>query len=713
MGAAFSVEAASVVLVPKSDGLMIDGCDNLSRCHLKRVRQARALRRVLDGLAESCDAPGLRRFMKLIPRVPKVSITNGVDAVSFWENLSVLVKKLANLSPAEVRPLFSSSSPGRRERVSLAFSLSLLGKSLHGPCACYSSYRSLGRFHRSALSRVDDCDPAYLVFCGEMTRRFFRSGWDSSYFSSCSTAVVSSNACQERGRAKFGPLASYSSQKEYLDLVMGVEPVRFSASARFSEVLSAGKVRPLTVTHSSYEVLRPLHKTLYNFITRSPWCLRGSPGSESFLGLLSRDGDFVSVDFENATDNLSVNVAERILGVALSRSRSVPDTIKSAALRSLRPEVVYGPDKTEHGFIERRELSMGQMMGQLLSFPLLCLQTFFFYLWSSGQTNLSGRALRSYDGCVVNGDDLVFRSSDPSSFFSSASSTPSVINQKKTQVSPVFLNINSTLFECRSGSFRSVPFVRPSQYDFELPVGSGAKVREATRWLAPRSGLQRRTFSWFMRQSVDICRRFGWSFSKAGFFGQKQVSWLTRRKLLTSHEAEVFSRTSEGPVPREASVLEEPMLPVPSSLSWVPRWALDELTGLYTAFSRFRDLPEERERWNLEVECKKDRLNLPALLRADALRVQKVSRMGFNPPSRFPLPVGSVIYRDRKALISAVRSRLLERPPPLSVLPAGLLSWLGSSRSLTLRPFCHDLLIWRFLQLSRRVAKAAERGLSR
>ncbi|QGY72594.1 RNA dependent RNA polymerase [Plasmopara viticola lesion associated ourmia-like virus 64] len=663
--------------------LVGDGCEHVDRCRLSQVRQLRSFRRVVAGLSASTESD-LSSFTKRLPRVPMKSIfCKYVDGVSFWLAINSLTKEMSNLSPAAVRKYLPKGA-SLEARHSLSFSLSLLGKSLHGPCDCFSEYSRLGAKHRSSVERPDDVKPEYLGFVRQCAKRFFYKGWDSSYFSSATSSVVSSNACFTRLRKAFGPVKDYKSQCEYLSYVLGESDFDQVPRARFSEVLSAGKVRPLTITSSNYEVLRPLHKTLYNFLSRCPWLLRGSPTPESFP-FLKNPGVFVSVDFEAATDNLSVNCAEAILGVALCQSRSIPSSVRSFALSSLRPTISYGYDVRCDGSVFNlsevtSDLSMGQMMGSLLSFPLLCLQTFFFYLWSAGLTDLSGKELRAFTGCSVNGDDLVFKTEDPSLFFNAASETCSVINMKKTGVSPRFFNINSTLFRFKT-ICRSVPFLRPKQFDVDSPVSLGERVRSATCWLSPKSSLARRSFEFLMTRAAKVVKASGWSFFKCGFSGQKQESWLKRKGFIRRESSLFLNNPNETPVPAYTDPIAEPMVPLPAEWSSFSCF-LEELTMIYNSWARFeKDLPSKREPFNLEKEVRKDRFDLDACLRRLAKRKALAARMGFPTTSNFPVFVRDVRFRSLKQVQRFVSRRLLERRVKLDLVPVGLLSLLGAFKN--------------------------------
>lgn len=741
----------------------VGSCEKPSLCRLLAVRQVRALRRVVAGLesAYSCQLTSLLREIPGVPK--SCEAHTGFRAVEFWEQIKAIVKKYTVLNQQDVRSFFPSryvrrcTDPvwaelpffscdpvieekknilralsfacrrttrgwdhrevvdwvydrkrsgklkrvraGRDECLSLSFSLSLLGKSLLSPCSCYGAASGASYRHMDGITRNDEVAPDYLGFCSDMAKRLFRPGWDKSYISACTSATISSNACFQRPRKLWGSLADYTDQSQYLDAVCDGVGVEGDPTGRYSEVLSAGKIRPLSIMHSSYELLRPLHKTLYNYISRFPWLLRGAPSPEKFSGVLGGSGHFVSVDFENATDNLSINVAERILGVALSRARSVPVEVKEFAMRSLRPNLRYpGEEPGEAASYEWAKLSMGQMMGQLLSFPLLCCQTFFFYLYAMDETRLTGKQLRKYNRAKVNGDDLLFRAEDPSKFFEAAKSTPSVINMKKTQVSLRYFNINSTLFDGSSGEARPVPFLRPAQLDLTIPLDLGLKIREATRWLHPQSNLLRRSFDHLMSRGVRICKSSGWSFFKAGFRGQKQMSWLQSRGYLRGHETNVFIQ-GELPAPSEDSYLATKQVPAPEPFQKAPRYVVDELNLLFNQWNRFekaKGLPERRGVWNIEREVRKQYVKVtPNLVGVYTFkgpgRIFPPERQ--SPPTDimtmfpcgtgFPVAIGGKVYKARRNVTSACRDRLLRRGEDNGVLmPADLVAVFSGDKKL-------------------------------
>jgi len=82
-----------------------------------------------------------------------------------------------------------------------------------------------------------------------------------------------------------------------------------------------GKSRGVTVASKDKMPLAPLHRMIYDHLSRFPWLLRGEAKPSSFKDFCSVKGTvFVSGDYEAATDNLSLEVAEVLLESILSSS---------------------------------------------------------------------------------------------------------------------------------------------------------------------------------------------------------------------------------------------------------------------------------------------------------------------------------------------------------------------------------------------------------
>jgi len=282
---------------------------------------------------------------------------------------------------------------------------------------------------------------------------------------------------------------------------------------------------------------------------------------------------------------------------------------------------------------------------------------------------------------------------DPDLFFRTASETPSVINEKKTQVNHSFCNINSTLFEVSPRGTVHVPFLRPKQLYPLTPTNIGGSVREATKWLEPGSRLQRRTFDVLMRQAARTVVDFGWSFRKAGFFGQKQTQWLQKHGFLSRYETRIHAyQPCESEVPTQISPTAEPVVPLAEKHRGFIPFA-SELTILWNAVMRFelpKFLPKKKEVWDEEKALWADRFRWRQCEVSRAKRYVRGMRMcgvvGLMPHRQagslrtsaqqvapvYPLPVADVVIASQKRHCRLVKDRLMAVRLDKVTIPAGI-----------------------------------------
>jgi len=483
--------------------------------------------------------------------------------------------------------------------------------------------------HKENLLRDPVVREEYLAHCVGVAQAVFDDGWDAGrYHAHCLGVSVSDRGCVDAGRASFGSLASWRGKQEaWLKATMDGEVVLSDKDyiMRFDVVESSGKLRPLTVGSANMQVLLPLHKTLYDHLSSFPWLLRGSPSAARLLealGPLGEGEEFLSVDFESATDNLSVEVAHAILSAAREKCHVVPEGIWEVACRSLRPFVDYeGQGKLDSSYQLRR----GQMMGSLLSFPVLCLQTYAFWLWCSGKKFQAGARGRDRGwqfrqvregGCLVNGDDLLSRVVSPRSFFEGAAETGSVVNKKKTQSSKSFLNINSTpFFWCSERQlFFPLDFVRPRSLVFDSPCSFNL-VRSTTENLLVDS-FRRGVFDLMMTICARQVTEVGRSFFFCGARGAKQASWVERNEL--PYE-EFFIDRHEAPLPVQPSKLKEATTEVPARFRGSQ--TIGDVSRMWTSMSRMKggDLGS-RAKWDQTKELRKARFDVREARRLEAGR---------------------------------------------------------------------------------------------
>jgi hypothetical protein len=244
-------------------------------------------------------------------------------------------------------------------------------------------------------------------------------------------------------------------RRSFLRRVLGEEYFEVDNLVKFSVVPTGGKGRAVTVASPDMAVLSPLHVVAYNHLSTKTWLLRGEAKPGRFRSFKRKDGEvFVSGDYESASDNLRVEVALAVLDVMESSSTRIPSTVWEAARAFLRCRILY-PD------VAIPMESEGQLMGNLLCFPLLCLQNYIAFRW----------VFPASVPVKINGDDIVFRSTrkDYERWSSFVSSVGLVLSRGKTLVSSEFFSLNSAFFWSRPGHQpRPVPVTRVSCFTKEF-----------------------------------------------------------------------------------------------------------------------------------------------------------------------------------------------------------------------------------------------------
>jgi len=422
----------------------------------------------------------------------------------------------------------------------------------------------------------------YLPFCRRVLRRLFVKGWDKSYHSMCLQVSPPLSGVVESSRRDGGVLGWGADRIEYLDHVLGGKAFRGSTRAEAMVVQSAGKPRPLTKFSADAFLLSPLHDTLYSYISKFPWLLRGDVRGSALDAAgfsLSPDTVLVSGDYASATDNLSIEVAELILEVCSESSLDVPRPIWDYAFRILRPEVHFLRRDPSSGSIDSDWLrpTRGQMMGSYLSFPLLCLQNYLAFRWAK-----YSRGHRGHIPLLINGDDILFsfnRVALPGfdkSWRDSVASVGLVVEESKTSVAHEFGSLNSTLLRWSStGVLRVAPTLRFGRLrEPEFLNSSGRNFREFVRGVPP-------DVAWaagkeFFRWNIAAFRRAGrLSADEWGFRGRLAL------RLATIFNLSAFAREPVEPPPPPSvhNVQVPPELVVP-----VERGSLsDELAALNAA----------------------------------------------------------------------------------------------------------------------------------
>jgi hypothetical protein len=229
---------------------------------------------------------------------------------------------------------------------------------------------------------------------------------------------------------------------------------------------------------------------MYDRISKKNWLLRGDVSSAGLkkAGFSVEKGVLVSGDYKSATDNLPVAVAEAILEELLAHSLTVPPNIREYAKEILRPVLSYWVGEDREDF----EVTVGQMMGSFLSFPLLCIQNFLSFAWAR-----KTYGLRKQCPLQINGDDILFQSTPAFAkhWMDVVSGLGLEVERSKTSVSSDYGSVNSTLLAWNGRALvvkHTLRFgmLRPTDHPDSLGVGFRKFLGDLTGDVRFRAGRQ-------------------------------------------------------------------------------------------------------------------------------------------------------------------------------------------------------------------------------
>lgn len=314
--------------------------------------------------------------------------------------------------------------------------------------------------------------PGYLTFLATELDKMFPWGWDRGYGSHVGRHAPLESACLEFSRSKGGSraFAHQYGRDAFSDFCRaeGLPSWKVPHLVRYSIVRTGGKDRGVTVSSGAAQFLAPLHRTLYDFISKFDWVLRGEAKPARFSRFQALAGEvFVSGDYESATDNLSLETAEFILDRILSKATRVPAHIREYAMCSLRAIIQY-PDGS---LVAQKR---GQLMGNFLSFPLLCLQNYLAFKF------LVPRSVP----VKINGDDIVFRATQKEfeCWSNGVSALGLTLSRGKTLVNGRAFSLNSAFFWAGKGTVRGLPVLRGSMLQSEGVPSCGSFSRFIRGW---------------------------------------------------------------------------------------------------------------------------------------------------------------------------------------------------------------------------------------
>jgi len=292
--------------------------------------------------------------------------------------------------------------------------------------------------------------PEFKTAINSLLNPIFRKGWDKRYEHRVNSHILSN------GKTVEGIMASawHLERDDFVAMcTFGAVPdIAFSEikKHKLTAFPDNGKLRLVTLGSCWQHLLAPLHHTIYSVLTSTPNVLRGEPLPSTFANMVQEPGVYLSGDYEASTDNLSTVHAVHILRFLRSRSTHIPDRIWDLAEALMSSGKIWYTDT--HKKCHRFDQNTGQLMGNYLSFPLLCISNLATVFLAFGQAE--GYRMMKNGLVVVNGDDLVMKVSAPKvkQWFAALPKSGFVINLLKTGIHKSLFTLNSKLF--RGGSVK-------------------------------------------------------------------------------------------------------------------------------------------------------------------------------------------------------------------------------------------------------------------
>jgi hypothetical protein len=257
---------------------------------------------------------------------------------------------------------------------------------------------------------------------------------------------------------------------------------------KVSPVLEPLKVRLVTKgVAANYYYSKSLQKSMWSFLKKKfPFIPIGTPLSTDLIyQLLDKSSavedkynccfnEFVSGDYSSATDRISIRHTKYVFEEVLKYvSESDRDLYRSV----LYEQDIYYPDNIVDSFLQKN----GQLMGSILSFPVLCVINLITY-WLSLERLVGHPVSFNSLPVLINGDDILFRSNPclSSIWERYTKKVGLVLSVGKNYIHKSNFTMNSQLFRYVSDKIIEVPF-----FNVGLLLGQGKSgMKESTGSIA-------------------------------------------------------------------------------------------------------------------------------------------------------------------------------------------------------------------------------------
>jgi len=221
------------------------------------------------------------------------------------------------------------------------------------------------------------------------------------------------------GETRPGAVFQFKGLPEYRFDDLVTTALSTSSTVKIIPLLEPLKIRLISKGNSErYYISRFYQKSLWGHLQKFPqFVLTGRVvGAVDFLDLLDRErklnivgfDKWVSGDYSAATDNLDIDYTKASFEASLRRATPLGTNVIQILQSVLYEQKITYPKKYNiPDFVQKT----GQLMGSTLSFPILCIVNLVCY-WMALEKHL-GRVISLEElPVIVNGDDILFRSSD-------------------------------------------------------------------------------------------------------------------------------------------------------------------------------------------------------------------------------------------------------------------------------------------------------------
>jgi hypothetical protein len=247
------------------------------------------------------------------------------------------------------------------------------------------------------------------------------------------------------------------------DILLDELPEFSHCKAKVYPICEPLKIRNITKSNAApYAIAKGLQKDLHTYLKRFfQFSLIGEPLAKAHieeLGRRSPIGTFASGDFSAATDNVKIELTklcfERLLHHLRHFCGMSPKYISSVRKVLYEHEIHYPTGYGED--LDAVIQENGQLMGSVLSFPVLCMINVCTY-WDSVEPDVEDFKKLNV---LVNGDDILFRTTEEkyNHWLATLPEAGLFPSPGKNFFHDTYCTVNSELFSIRGSTIKCIPF---------------------------------------------------------------------------------------------------------------------------------------------------------------------------------------------------------------------------------------------------------------